>query len=305
MKSKKADNYISEERRLNYRSSIVDYFKIIQLNPEWKDFYNKIDGLVNLEKADYELIIDLSTSAIQNNPSDSMMHFARAKARAEVGQTDEANADFQKAIELDPENPKIYYDIAEFKYDQFSNEGHVTGYCIRAIAELLISALEKAIKSNEIKLIKEIKSFLEGYIYYELDLDKLENSDAYSLDRLEENFNYDDLCKRNEYQIIMQKNVRDIIIDLTRLTEICPDWDFPFFEKGWYQISVTGDYLGAIESCTKVIELVNHNKASHANSAYYNRGEAKFKLGDLEGARSDYEIAIGLNPNEGAYYDQL
>jgi tetratricopeptide (TPR) repeat protein len=241
------------------------------------------------------------TSA-QNNHPNSSEYMERAIAKFKDGKIDEANVDFQSAIKLEPENPKIYYSIAAFKYDQFSHQGPETGYCKRSIAELLTSALEKAVKFDENELIKEIKDFLTGYIYYEFAAEQWESPNAYSLDELEENFDYNDLCQRDEYEKIVQKNVRDIIFDLKRLIEVCPDWDFPYFEMGWYQIEVMKDYHGAIESFTRVIELVNSNKAKCANSAYYNRGEAKFNLGDLEGARADYDIAISLNPNEGEYY---
>ena len=52
-----------------------------------------------------------------------------------------------------------------------------------------------------------------------------------------------------------------------------------------------GDYQGAIDDLTQVIEI-----------AYGNRGVAKAKSGDAQGAISDFNKAIEINPQDAAHY---
>ncbi len=58
-----------------------------------------------------------------------------------------------------------------------------------------------------------------------------------------------------------------------------------------------GDYQGAIEEYTQAIK-VNPNYAI----AYHNRGKARYEMGDYQGAIDDYSQAIKLNPNEAIPY---
>ena len=52
-----------------------------------------------------------------------------------------------------------------------------------------------------------------------------------------------------------------------------------------------GDYKGAIEDCSKAIEL----DTLYA-MAYYNRGIARLNLTEYENAIIDFEKAMALNP---------
>jgi tetratricopeptide (TPR) repeat protein len=59
------------------------------------------------------------------------------------------------------------------------------------------------------------------------------------------------------------------------------------------------DYQGAIDDCTKAIELDPDN-ASH----YSNRGLSKYNLKDYQGAIDDHTQAINLNPDNATYYNR-
>jgi tetratricopeptide (TPR) repeat protein len=78
---------------------------------------------------------------------------------------------------------------------------------------------------------------------------------------------------------------------------ICPDWYEPYFTRGYIRIAFLFDFTGAIDDFFRVIELNPDNP-----DAYFNRGEAKYKLQDYVGARSDYNAAVAIKPNVGTYY---
>ena len=62
----------------------------------------------------------------------------------------------------------------------------------------------------------------------------------------------------------------------------------------------SGDYSGAIEDCSKAIELNPENAI-----AYYNRGGAKLRQENYRGAIEDYSKVIELNPEFViAYYNR-
>lgn len=61
-----------------------------------------------------------------------------------------------------------------------------------------------------------------------------------------------------------------------------------------------GDYRGALDDCSKAIEL-----DPESSIAYYNRASAKFALAYYNGAVADYTRAIALNPQLViAYYNR-
>ena len=62
-----------------------------------------------------------------------------------------------------------------------------------------------------------------------------------------------------------------------------------------------GEYYGAISDYTEVIDQILSNSFNLA-SAYNNRGLCKFKLGDYNGAVSDYDYAILANSNTIAFF---
>ena len=70
-----------------------------------------------------------------------------------------------------------------------------------------------------------------------------------------------------------------------------------YFNRGIAKYNL-GDYRGAIANYNKVIEL-NPNDAA----TYNNRGNAKHKLGDYRGAIADYNKVLKLNPNNADAYN--
>ena len=210
-------------------------------------------------------------------------YYLSALEYLKLGKHDEALSDLKKAIEINADDPELYYKIAELLYDEslFST--------FKTIADLLIKALELGINTLSPEIIKDIKDFL--WSIYDQTADRMEDSEySYALN---ENVLQD---QGEEYE--MKLNAQEVINDLSKLIAICPDWHFPYFDRGYFRIMYIKDYQGAIEDYNILLKSDPDN-----SSAYYNRGEAKYHLNDLIGARDDYEKAIALNPKEGKFYN--
>ena len=72
-----------------------------------------------------------------------------------------------------------------------------------------------------------------------------------------------------------------------------------WFEKG-YELDISGNYTDAEKAYSKAIELNPRDSV-----AYYNRGNAYYKLGNYQQAIKDYNRAIELNPQyANAHYNR-
>jgi tetratricopeptide (TPR) repeat protein len=79
------------------------------------------------------------------------------------------------------------------------------------------------------------------------------------------------------------------IADYTEAIALDSNFAEAYYNRA-YDRSEVRDYQGAIEDYTKVIELVPDDAAA----AYFNRGMAKAKLGDADGAMSDCQLAESI-----------
>ena len=77
--------------------------------------------------------------------------------------------------------------------------------------------------------------------------------------------------------------------DLNYVIDIVPEFILTYLYRGIIKAE-SKDYSGAIADFTKVIE----KEETKSPSAYTNRGLAKYKLGDLNGACSDWKEAAKL-----------
>ncbi len=77
-------------------------------------------------------------------------------------------------------------------------------------------------------------------------------------------------------------------IEYTQAIELNPNDDRYYNNRG-NTYTLRGYYYRAVMDFTRAIE-VNPNKAE----PYYNRGRALEKMGDVDGARADYDMAVKL-----------
>lgn len=270
-------SFYTEDEIIDYECAIRDFSKVIEIKPEWEYGYiirgiNRCNLLQNTDawRNDSESSIKLwklafedFTKAIDVNPNNPIAYIERAK----VSNSEQSEKDLLKAIELDPENPVILCDVAKVKDELYGTES-TTDY---------LKALRTGIKKNNNAVINFAKDSL-AYLYNNALLVFLE-------DFIKNKYDLDD----PEYKELVDR----LDIEFSELIELCPTWDEPYFNRGYLRIESLHDYHGAINDYDKYIEL-----QPYYGLAYYNRGEAKFKLGDSDGAKVDFMKAKKLGIDE-------
>jgi tetratricopeptide (TPR) repeat protein len=82
------------------------------------------------------------------------------------------------------------------------------------------------------------------------------------------------------------------LADFDNVIELNPGFKNAYLNRAYYVKVYKGDYAGAIEDYNKFIEL---NTEGNNAFALNNRGFAKFKMHDIEGALSDIESSIKID----------
>lgn len=89
----------------DFASAILDYDNAIQLNAEDADFYNN-RGVAKSKLDDFSGAVEDYNNAIRLNSNDADFFINRGEARKALGQHEEAEGDFVKVKELDPDIEK-------------------------------------------------------------------------------------------------------------------------------------------------------------------------------------------------------
>ncbi|HEC56454.1 MAG TPA: tetratricopeptide repeat protein [Candidatus Syntrophoarchaeum butanivorans] len=94
-------------KQKNFENSIKAYSTSLGLNEHAKAYYNR--GLVYAEQEKYDEAIKDFDKAIELNPDDAEAYHNRGIAYTKLGEYDEAIKDFDKAIELNPDDAEAYH----------------------------------------------------------------------------------------------------------------------------------------------------------------------------------------------------
>lgn len=89
------------------------------------------------------------------------------------------------------------------------------------------------------------------------------------------------------------------INDFNKVIALNPEYKDAYINRGYYVLEKTGDFQGAIDDYNSFLDL---NKEGDNAFAYNNRGYAKYKLNDYEGAMKDIQESIRLNPDNSFVY---
>ncbi len=87
--------------------------------------------------------------------------------------------------------------------------------------------------------------------------------------------------------------------DFNKVIELNPDYKDVYINRGFYVSEKIGDYQGALNDYNRYLDL---NKNGDNAFAYSNRGYAKYKLNDFDGAMEDIQESIRLNPDNAFVY---
>ena len=249
------------------------------------------------------------------------------------GRYDEAIADFDKVIELNPENTYAYYNrgLSKFRLaDLESKKGNT---------EKAKGLYEAGIEDST-RAIQRIPEDANAYhnraggkfrlARLETDLAKVQQYYQDAIDDWTQVIHLnpelaDPYSNRGAAKALLgeskadQKNITEIqalyasaIQDCTHAIQLNPENPDSYINRGYaqYRLGKTksdqGDTAGAqalytasVRDCTQAIQL-NPEK----DAAYSNRGVAKAALGNTKGAIEDFDAAIRLNPEEAEYFHE-
>ncbi len=217
--------------------------------------------------------------AIELNPNYAEAYFLRGVAKVMLGDHDGAIADCGRAIALKPDYAEAYFFRGVAKRGLGDRDGAIADYD-RAIE----------IKPEEAEAYYNRGGVKGGLGDYEGAI--ADYGRAIELNPEDANAYY--------YRGNAKSNLGDhegAIADYDRAIELNPDYAEAYFLRGGAK-SGLGDHDGAKADYDRAIEL----KPDDAE-AYDNRGYAKSGLGDYEGAMADYDRAIELNPEDAGAYN--
>ena len=219
----------------------------------------------------------------QRDPIRAYAYHAQGKFKYDVGHYQEAIADFDKAVQLNPETLYTY---------------HKRGEAQAALGEhkAAIADFEKAIQLNPefietsharkhvIKTLKEKEARKKAH--------NPRNLPGY-ITRAKQRFSLGEFQAARGNVEKAQELLAAAIEDWTHVIKSAPEDAEAYSGRGRAKLAL-GDAEGAITDFDKTVEI---NPASA--EAYYNRGQAKEALGQKEAAKADFEKAKELDPDVG------
>ncbi len=207
-----------------------------------------VQGKFKYDAGHYQEAIADFDKAVQLNPETLYTYHKRGEAKAALGEHEAAIADFDKAIQLDPEFA-----------DSYARK--------RAV---------KALKEKEAAKKARNPRNLPDYIT-----------------RAKQRFSLGEFQAARGNAEKSQELLTAAIEDWTHVIKSTPEDAEAYSSRGLAKL-ILGDAEGAITDFDKAIEI-NPESAE----AYYNRGRSKEALGQHEAAKADFQKAKELNPNVG------
>ena len=268
---------------------------------------------------DHNEIIKICTQILSlsdaNNKRKTTAYILRGVAYDSIGEYGRAIQDFDKAIELEPNDAETYcnrgnaytnkgeYDRAIQDYDKVIElePKHVEAHAHRGAAYGNKGEHDRAIQDFD-KAIELDPSDAEVYcirgIAYEHKGEY--NRAVQNYDKAIELDPYDKKAYYNRGNAYAHKGKYDRAIqDYDKAIELDPNYAEAYHSRG-VAYEHKGEYDHAIQDQSKSIEL----KSDYAE-AYYGRGIAYSHKGEHDRAIQDYDKAIEIKPNyAGAYYNR-
>ena len=308
------------------------YGRVIEPNPDYKKasfyrvvgkkfFYSLLRKFIMdsvREGIEFELKLELKLELepkLKFRLSFALIRSYRENTKDELDDYHGAIADYDRAIELDPENAEGYYNrgIAKSGLDDYHgaiadydraielNPNYAEAYFLRGFAKHKLGDYRGA-KADYDRAIELKPEDADAYSNRGIAKRKLNDyagavadySRAIELDPDEADAHF--------LRGIAKGKLGDhdgAIADYSRAIELDPDDANAYYNRGIAKRKLD-DYYGAIADYSRAIEL----KPDYADT-YTNRGLAKSKLGDLRGAIADFDQAIELKPEDAdAYYNR-
>ncbi len=310
-------------------AAVSDFDRAIELEPRNAEHHRK-RGYAHAQRKDHQrAIADMTTVIDLSTEPDADNYIARAIEHERAGQNDKAIADYQRALEIDPDNnparrflaflggtppesAKLPPGLCSGDADTTSHQDRITGcsevidsgalsgwtlktaYCNRAYALTELGEFDRVIADSE-ALLKIDQNASCAYQnrgrawYYKKDLDRA-IADYTQAIKLEPKFAEAFASRGTAYHDRFEFDLA--VADYDAALRIEPDAKDV---QAWRANSLRMKqiYAAAIADMARDIELIPDNA-----ERYRGRGDLYFARGDLDRAIADYTAAIKLAPAE-------
>ena len=219
--------------------------------------------------------------AIELNPVYTGAYYYRAITRSRLGNYDDALSDFQQAIELRPDIPDPYYS--------------------RGVTRLLNQQFEEAIEDFN-RYIRFEKRHVAAYINRGLAY-------LYLRDTTRAYEDYNQAIRTNREDPDGYNRRGALYMEQQRYREACADFDMAIgcdstYLPGYFNRALAHNYLRrpmlAIADFDRVIEL-----DTTSSLGYFNRGLVRSEIGDYNRALEDFDQVVHFSPdNVLVYYNR-
>ncbi len=251
---------------------------------EQPTFYRSylLKGIIFQGLKKYENAVEALTQAIleaeNDKKQDFLIYAVRGELFSKLKRNQEAIADYNQAITINPQDAKAYFNRGVAKSDLGDKAGALADY-----TQAITINPQLADAYNNRGVAKSDLGDKAGAIadYNQAITINPQYADAYN--------------NRGNAKSDLGDNA-GAIADFTQAITINPQDAYAYYNRGNAK-SELGDKAGAIADYTQAI-TINPQYAD----AYSNRGVAKSDLGDKAGAIADYNQAITINPQDAKTY---
>ncbi len=253
----------------------------------WDDVIEKYDGAAvayNNRGTAKKKLNDLSgamkdfNKAIQINPNNDNVFYNRGIAKAELNDLNGAIDDFNMAIKNNPNYVGAYINRGNTKKELNNYEG----------------ALKDFNKAIEINPKHSFAFYNRGFMYY--DLNNFEEAVKNYNKAVEINPKYSKAYNNRGLTKINMGDFAGALYDFTQAVKIDSDFGQAYFNRARLKMEMR-DYDSAILDFSRSIKI-----EEVPNESYMNRGIIYYKKGNYSEALKDYNSAIKLVKNNPQYY---
>jgi eukaryotic-like serine/threonine-protein kinase len=201
---------------------------------------------------------------------DAVPYFGRGTAQYQLGNIEAAIADYNKAIELDPNYVSAYRNRGSARYERGSLQGAVADfnkaieldpkissvYLGRGVARSRLGDLNAAI-TDYTRSIELTPAHAPGYLYRGVThyiLGKLEAAIVDYNKAIELDPKYAIAYAGRADALYDQGNLEAAITDYTEAIRLDSGRAYEYNNRGWARYQL-GDYLGAMRDCERAVEL--------------------------------------------------
>jgi tetratricopeptide (TPR) repeat protein len=263
-----------------YRDAPSFFTKAIARTPRNALCYNNRAVYYGNDLHDHEAALKDFNKAIELYPTYMVAIANRGVTHDNLGQKDEAIADLQRALAINPNspNPDFILRIADLRYVLNDFTGSIADYNRLLAMDKMYPRIYSKRAGSE--------AMLSQAEYALRDADKALQIDP----KDEEAYNSRGLANR------LLGRLDEAVNDFGLAIHIKEDYSRPHNNRGTVYLA-KGQPEKALEDFDKAIQL-----DSHFADAYSNRGSVKHQLGRDEEALTDLDAALRLNPNSADAY---